>query len=519
MACEWIHVVALLVFAYEVGGAAGVGIVTVIRMLPPAFAVPFAALAADRYPRQRILVLVHLARALGMALTAAVLFLDAPPATVYVIVSLSALASVIFRPAQWALMPSLVELPEELVAVNVVYAMIEGIGTLVGPLVAGFLLAVADIEVPFVTAACVSLWAALLTSWIKASIPPTTPDQGVRLSGGAALAGFRTVVTDGRSRLLVGLFGAQTLVRGVLSVLVVVAALDLLAMGEAGVGWLNAALGAGGLVGGIGAFSLAGRQRLAAPFGAGLALWGAPIVFVGVWPEPTVALGLLAVVGAGNTLVDVAGLTLFQRTVADNVLCRVLGVLEALALATIGVGGLIAPVMVTQLGVRGSLMLTGLFLPALTVLSWKGLNGIDAYAVVAQSRVMLLRTIPMFAPLSSLLLERMASSLKPVKIEAGEEIFRQGDIGDTFYVISDGEVEIAVDGKTARRLRAGDHFGEIALLRGVPRTGTATTTSESTLLALEGHDFVSAVTGYPESAQAADAVIGARLSHLAPRVV
>jgi hypothetical protein len=209
---------------------------------------------------------------------------------------------------------------------------------------------------------------------------------------------------------------------------------------------------------------------------------------------------------------------LLQRTVADHVLGRVLGVLESLALATIGLGGIIAPVIVALFGVQGALVSTGLVLPVLTALFWRSLKRIDAGAGFAQRQVTLLRAIPMFAPLSLLMVERLASSLTRMNFQTGTEVFRQGDVGDSFYIISDGQVEIRVDGRIAGRLRAGDYFGEIALLRDVRRTGTAITRSEVTLFALNGIEFVAAVTGHPESADAANAVIGARLSRLAPRV-
>lgn len=282
VAGEWIHVVALFVFAYDAGGAGAVGIVTIMRMLPAALAAPFGSLLADKLSRERVVVFIHLARATALALVAATLLLDAAPLTIYLIVAVASVVSAVFRPAQWAVLPPLVHTPEELIAANVAYAMIEGVGTLVGPAVGGVLVAVSDLEVAFAAAACLSLWAALLTSRIKAS----TVQAGSKKPGGRswreAFEGFRTIAAESNSRLLVGLFGAQTLVRGTLTVLIVVAALDLLAIGESGVGWLNAAVGAGGLVGAIGTLFLAGRRELAAPFGTGLALWGVPILLMGL---------------------------------------------------------------------------------------------------------------------------------------------------------------------------------------------------------------------------------------------
>jgi hypothetical protein len=291
-------------------------------------------------------------------------------------------------------------------------------------------------------------------------------------------------------------------------------ALDLLELGSSGPGFLNAAVGVGGLAGAVLALALVGRQRLAGDFGLGLILWGIPIALIGVWPHEAPALVLLAVVGIGNTLVDVAALTLLQRAAPDEVLARVFGVIESLLVGAIGLGAILAPVLVSAFGADGALIATGAFLAVLAAVSWPRLARIDAETAVPEREVALLTSLPLFAPLPPVTVEHLARSLRPVRVAAGEEIVREGEPGDRFYVVASGEVEVAADGKPLRTLGPGEYFGEIALLRPVPRTATVIARADAELLTLDRDEFVAAVTGHPESRDAADAVIGARLGTL-----
>ena len=130
---------------------------------------------------------------------------------------------------------------------------------------------------------------------------------------------------------------------GALNVLIVVVSLELLDLGDSGVGYLNAAIGIGGLAGAALMFALVGGSRRLSPlFAVGMALWGVPMVLLAVWTEPVVAFALLGLLGVGNTLVDVAGVTLLQRAVPDAVLARVFGVLESLTWGTIALGSIAA---------------------------------------------------------------------------------------------------------------------------------------------------------------------------------
>jgi hypothetical protein len=329
--------------------------------------------------------------------------------------------------------------------------------------------------------------------------------------GDELLAGFRTVAQDRRTRVLVALFSAQTFVDGMLNVLIVVIALQLLDTGQAGVGFLNSAVGVGGLLGALAAAALVGRGRLAADFGFGIFIWGLPIAFVAIWTNQIFALVLLGVVGIGNTLVDVSGMTLLQRAAPEDVLARVFGVLESLLLITPALGAAVAPLLLNALGTRGALIAAGALLPLLVVPAWPALNSIDRAARIPVARLDLLRGSPIFAPLPELTLEQLADSLEEVSVSAGHEIVRQGDTGDRFYLVDAGTLDVAVDGRRVQQLEPGESFGEIALLRDVPRTATVTARTDAVLYALERGPFISAVTGFGPSLSAAEGVIGMRL--------
>jgi hypothetical protein len=257
-----------------------------------------------------------------------------------------------------------------------------------------------------------------------------------------------------------------------------------------------------------------GRKRLANDFGLGLVLIGAGLGLIGVWPSEVGALLLMGVFGVGNTLVDVSAVTLMQRAVRDEVLGRVFGALESLLVAGLAAGALVAPVALHVFGTRAALVATGAVLPALTVLFWTRLQAIDLAAQVPTARIEVLRANPIFAPLPPSTLEHLAVKLIPRRVAAGDVVVRQGDAGDLFYVVENGRVRVEIDGEPVNDLWPGEAFGEIALLRDLPRTATVTALEETDLLALERDEFIAAVTGHAPSREAADAVIGARIASL-----
>jgi hypothetical protein len=270
-------------------------------------------------------------------------------------------------------------------------------------------------------------------------------------------------------------------------------------------------VGVGGLLGALAAAALVGRKRQAADFGIGIFIWGVPIALVAVWPNQVFVLVLLAVVGIGNTIVDVSGMTLLQRAAPDEVLARVFGVLESVLLLTIGLGAIVAPLLLNWLGTRGALIVAGSLLPLVVIPAWPRLNALDRATVVPVERLDLLRASPIFAPLPGSTLEQLAGALEEVRAPAEEEIVRQGEPGDRFYLIEDGTLDVYIDGTLVQSLEPRESFGEIALLRDVPRTATVKARTDVVLYALDRRHFLAAVTGFGPSLSAAEGVIGMRL--------
>jgi len=378
-----------------------------------------------------------------------------------------------------------------------------------GPALAGALLAVSGPAAVFGVTATSFLWSALCVVRIPRDEPP--PAAAHEPVGTALLAGFRAIAAVPALRVVIGLTSAQTIVAGAFEVLLVVVAFRFLDAGSSAVGWLNTAVGIGALLGVVAVAALAGRKRLAGDLGLGLLLWGIPLALVAAWANLGFAIVCFAVIGLGNTLVDVAGMTLLQRSADDEVLGRVFGVLESLVLGTIAIGSLIAPGLISLLGVEGALVVAGAFLPALLVPMWPVLRRVDEAARVPAEPLELLQAISIFAPLPPTVLERLASSATEVRVPVADAVFAQGDSGDRFYVIAEGEASVEIDGATTSTVGPGDFFGEIALLREVPRTATIRAVGDLRLYALERDAFIAAVTGYAPSRAAADSIVAARL--------
>jgi MFS family permease len=508
---EWGFLVALAVYANDQGGATAVSAVLVIRWVASALTAPWLAYFADRYPRERVMLLADLSRVAAMAGMAAAAFTGASPVIVYVLAGFMAVASKTFRPAQAALLPLLAESPEELTAANATSTAIESLGTFVGPALGGLLLAATSVGWVFVADALTLVWSAVFVVQLHSRFeaPPVKPER--RSTFREAVAGFSTLWAQRDARVIVFLYFCQTIVAGALRVLIVVTALDLLDIGNSGLGFLNAAMGVGGIIGVAVAFALIGRRKLATDFGLGLILIGAGLGLIGVWPTVIGAVILIAVFGIGNTLVDVSGVTLLQRAVPDEVLGRVFGALQSILVLGLAIGALIVPFLLDLISIRAALILVGAMLPVLALLLWRRLSVINERAQVPVERIELLRANPIFAPLPPATIENLAMKLIPVSVAAGETVFRQGDHGDHFYIVEDGRCEIWIDGEKVADAWPGESFGEIALLRDIPRTATVKAVDDTKLLALERDEFIAAVTGHAPSREAADALVGARL--------
>jgi MFS family permease len=508
---SWANSVALVVYAYDHGGASAVGLMGLIRWLTAAIVSPLTAVLGDRYPRVPVMVGADLLRAAGVGSIAVCIALDGPVAAVYALAAFVAATGTAFQPAQAALLPALARSPEELTAANVSSSTIESLGFVAGPALGGVLLVVSSTSVVFAITAGAFLWSALMVAGLRSVVEPPLHKEARPTFWTDSVAGFRTIGRDRRLALVVGLFSAQTFVNGGIQVLLAVTALQLLGLGSGGVGYLNSAMGIGGLIGAVVSLGLVGRRRLATTFGLAVVGTGAPILLVALHASTPVALLAFLLIGISNLIEDVSGFTLLQRTAPEEVLGRVFGVLHSLFYATTAFGAILAPRLIDLIGVRWSLVAAGVVLPVLFAATRLELLALDDRAVDRDPQVELLRNVPIFSPLTPPVLEDLASRLVALQEPAGTEIVRKGEAGDRFYLVSGGEIEIVLDSGSPRREGAGSYFGEIALLRNVPRTATVRAATDVQLYALERDDFVAAVTGHAGSAQAAEAVVGARL--------
>jgi MFS family permease len=299
-----------------------------------------------------------------------------------------------------------------------------------------------------------------------------------------------------------------------LNVYVVTLALTTLGLGNGGVGLLSAVFGAGVILGALLATTLVGRRRLSRPFVVGLVLWGLPLVAIAVRPTVAVAVAALVVSGIGNAALDVSGFTLVQRLVDDRVLGRVFGLFYVGVLATVGIGSILAPLAIDALGIRGAIAATGALLPAVALVLYRRIERIDGRATVPEAELDLIRSVPLFDPLPPTSLEKLARAAVWERAPAGTDVVREGDYGDTFYVVADGSLVVSSAGQRLQDLEPGDFFGEIALLRDVERTATVEAVTDATLLAVHRLDFLSAILGTLESATTADDIVSSRLDRV-----
>ena len=519
---DWAYAIAVSIWAYQQGGATALGVFGVARYATLSLVGPVLSTFADRYSKRAVMIAADLSRVALVVVGAIAIEADAPALVVYGIALVTSALGTAFRPAQAALLPSLANDPRELTGANVVSSTIESIGFFVGPAIGALLLSMADIAVVYGFNALTFAWSAFVLIGLPhgapaaaAAGPPdadTDDDRETAVEAeekffATVTAGFKAIGGNRNLRLIAALYAAQTVVAGASSVYEVTIALELLDMSESGVGLLDSVLGIGGLIGGVVAMVLTRRQRLATDFGIGVVLWAAPLLLIVAVPRLGPTLLAMFLIGLANSIVDINAFTIIQRVAPPEVMGRVFGALESVVIAGMAIGALVMPLLIETVGLRSGLAVVGAVVSVIALLGMAGLRRIDT-TVLAPAGLELVRGVPTLAPLPAPALERLAHSLVPRTVPAGEVVFREGDPGDHFWIIESGEAEVSVGGAEVRRLGPGAGFGEIALLRDVPRTATVRAGADG--LVLQGLDrdvFIPAVTGHGEAAQVADAVV------------
>jgi MFS family permease len=516
---EYATWVAILVYAYQLGGVSKAGVVAVVQLIPTIVLAPFAAYAGDRFRRDRVLFAGYLAQSIALGLVSAALFAGASFAVTLVVATIAATSMMFTRPTQAALLPSVSDGPEELTAANAFSTFSENAGIVIGPFVAGLVLARAGPAQVFAIFAAVILCSALLVSGLGVSPAPDElahrPGAGALLEG--AVGGFRFLFSHRRTGLILLVLTGGLVAIGALDVLFVAVAISLLDRGEGWAGFLSSASGLGGLVGSALAVGLVGRHRLTPALAGGTVAFGASIALIGVVPAAVTAPVLFASAGAGGSVGWIAGNTLLQRTAPDDTLARVFGILEGMMALALAIGSAGASILIAAFGIRPALVIVGLLAPLVVAAVWAPLSSIDREARAPDAETMaFLRGIPIFAPLAPPAIERIIASIRRVDVPAGQVLMRQGDVGDRFLMIVHGDVRVTQDGDLIAERTSGDHIGEIALLRDVPRTATVTTTTPTELLVLDRDPFLEAVTGHPQSHARADAIVEEQLGRPRP---
>ncbi|MEX2322398.1 MAG: MFS transporter [Acidimicrobiia bacterium] len=513
---DWAYAVALSIYIYQRGGATAVGVFGVIRLILVALVLPYASSFADRFDRRRVLIVSDAVRMVLVAIAAVVIRLDGPPMVVYALVIMTSLASTPFRPAQAALLPRLATHPGELSAANVASSTIESLGFFLGPAIAGLLLAVTDLSTVYLFNVLTFAWS--LAMVIRLRVPDrvidgTDGDEDQEPKDESVLAGCRLILSSRDLRILVGVYAAQTIVAGASLVFGVAIALDMLEIGESGVGLLDSVLGVGGLLGGFVALLLATRGRLAGDFGLGVILWSAPLLLIAIWPNLTAAIAAMVMIGLANSIVDVNAYTILQRLVPDEVMGRVFGAMESALIASMALGSLAMPLLMETVGLRAGLAIIGGFVTGVTILALAGLRRIDSVALAPEG-LRLLSGVSFFTPLRHRVMETLARESETLTLADGTIVFRKGDQGDRFYVIESGSASVSIDGRPVHELGPGDFFGEIALLTDIPRTATVTATAPLTVRTIERDAFLTAVTGHGAALQTANAVATRYVKHV-----
>ena len=524
--------ITLLVFAYDHGGASASTLIVLVQLIPCIVLAPFVGAFVDRRRPSRVLRVGYGLQAASLAAVAAAIGLNAPPWVVFVLAPLTAISLTLTRSPQAAILPAIVRTADELTAANALTGWTDGAASLAGPALVGVLIALSGLTAAVAATSAMSLVALVLTVGVAGPAPAIRPpqsndgerdagemgDRGLRNRAAAvrrsvdsiwAGAGYNlgAAARNPQIRVLLTLHAFYFVVVGSLDLLCVVLAVDFLHLGPGGAGFLNAAFGAGALFAAFFTAFLVGRRHLSHTLTFALSAAVISLAIIGVIPKVVPAFFLIAGVGLGGAVFDTTGRTLLQRSAPPEAIAGVFSVLESLMDFGLATGAIVVRVALTIGGIRAALMAPAVCAFVLMAVLWRRLRNIDASATIPQVEIQLLRSIPIFAVLPAPSLEGVARQLVPVVVPTGTVVIREGDRGDCYYAVADGELSVSRKGRVQRLVAHGDGFGEIALIRDVPRQATVTTVSDTLLYSLEKESFLEAVTGHAPAFSAARTVI------------
>jgi predicted MFS family arabinose efflux permease len=497
---------AMLVAAFERGGTREAGALAVAALSFAVLVAPFASFAGDRFRADRVLVVGFVVQASTMAAAAASLGVGATPVA-YASMIAAAGAITLTRPVVASLLPAVTHRPADLVAANVVMSAASDVGLFAGPLIAGAVLAIGSPAWVFGCFAALVLAAAAVVRPIRLprrrhEVPAMNLTNLVAELG----AGVRELARNRTLRALLLVVFAGGVSIGAIDVVVVTLA-DRTLDGSVNVGILAAAVGLGALGGSLASAAFIARPALSSFVIVGALAITLPLVLLTQTADVLVVLLGLAVVGCGQSVIVVVGNVALQRWTAPDVVTRVFGVQESLAMLALATGTAAFTVTVDRWSVAAGLVVVALVVAGFIAVGLAEIVRIGAdVPPPAADLVDRLRVDPIFAPLDVRAIERLARSSSRARFATGEVVTAQGDVGDRYFLVVEGQLTVTVDGVTTNTLGAGDSFGEIALLHDVPRTATVTTLTTVDLVGVDRTAFVEAVTGHPTSESVARAV-------------
>lgn len=514
---DWAYGIALTVWAYRDGGATAVGVFTSARFVAATLTSPLGAAIADRVSRRAFMMTLDLVRAVLLSAAALSLMLGWSTWTVYAIGMVAAVVGGPFRAAQAGLIPQLVDEPDQLTAANAVASNLENVVVFVGPALGAILVGLTSVELVFLLDVGTFLLSFLLVLGVRVPHGETTDRGGAadaeKPAGLVAevTAGLALVIRNRDLRTTSLLAFAQGLIWGALMVLLVVLAVETLHTGPQGVGFLNTVIGVMTIVGGIVVLGRMRRGRLASDMTIGVLGWSIPLLAIAAVPSPFVTVLALAVVGLMDPWVNLGLETIPQRVAPEQAISRVYAAVDSALTGAMALGALVAPLLLHTLGLRTSLAGLGAVVAAYAASTWPQMRSLDR-SLAAPATLPLVRSMALFAPLAPSLQETLARKLVEVEVASGTVVVAEGDVSDRFFLIESGELEVTQGGVVLRSESTGDFFGEIGLLRDVPRTATVTATTTARLYALDRSDFLDAVTGQDEALAATEDVVSRRLA-------
>ncbi len=503
---EWL---AVIIYAYARGGASGAGLVVILQLIPSMLLAPLITARLARISVAGLLAGAYAAATVALGCCGVAILAGAPVYVVYLAAIAFSLTLGVSRPLHHVLMPLVVRHPDELTSANIATSWSEGVGGLLGPALVGALI---GLDGPGL--ACTALAGLCVLTPLLARVRPlrAAAHDPEGEAGGLSdlLAAARVILSRPNTRALIAFPAGAAVVEGAIDLLVVVLAVQILAIGAGAAGYLSAAFGAGGLLGATTAVLFAGR-RLALPLAAATVVGGLALGALALVSTVLVAVLLLALVGAARTVQSVTAQTLLQRSTPLDVIVCAFALIESMRDLGMAFSALIVPLLIALGGAKAAFAGMGCFALVAVLATARRIRRIDTEASIPVVEMGTLRNLGIFSALPAAPLETLAREGHYVTVPVATAIISEGEEGDSYYAIMHGAVRVTRGEREIRRLASGEGFGEIALLHPVTRTATVTAISETTLLSIGREAFLTAMRAHAPTSAAAERTAGALL--------